>query len=555
MREYNKLKHKAREANILVPPPPSPTPRKCATCAGLGLIDASTASYTFQPAFTGHVAIIGAGIGGCALALALQQRNISVTVYEKDNHFNERSQGYGLTLQQGVSALRRLGFWGDLRELGVAPTVHVSFTPDGAILGQYGREHWGEADRANATARFNVQLPRQRLRDLLAGSLRQGTVRWGKSFASAQCVAGGDEVRIRFSDSSSARANLVVGADGIWSKVRATTLPRDDPARYLGLMVILGRGYADHPLCDTRVFQTLDGATTRMYAMPFDGQGLTMWQLSFWASLEDSLALSKEGGAAMLEEAQRRCGYWHSPWGDLLAATQPEDVTGYPVYDRPSPQPASALSKSASGQPGVACEERGAPSSEAGPLRGVKGAPSSEAGPLRGVKGAPSSEAEPLRDVKGDVKGAPSSEAGPLQDVKGAPSSEAGPLRVVKDETGLTGMRTDTTAQEVPALQAVEKSGRVVLIGDAAHPMSPFKGQGANQALLDAVELAGALAACSGGMRIALNTFDDTMCARVRAKVERSAEAAELLHSAAGLQKGDDTRSHVARKALAEDSE
>lgn len=47
-----------------------------------------------------HVAIIGAGIGGIALAIGCLHRGIPFTIFEKDGSFNERSQGYGLTLQQ-----------------------------------------------------------------------------------------------------------------------------------------------------------------------------------------------------------------------------------------------------------------------------------------------------------------------------------------------------------------------------------------------------------------------------------------------------------------------
>ena len=93
----------------------------------------------------------------------------------------------------------------------------------------------------------------------------------------------------------------------------------------------------------------------------------------------------------------------------------------------------------------------------------------------------------------------------------------------------------------------------VTLLGDAAHPMSPFKGQGANQALLDAVLLAQKL---YGAVRkndkiksslgdlilTALVEFEDEMLKRCAVKVRKSAEAARFLHSKVAIKEGNVTR-------------
>jgi len=91
----------------------------------------------------------------------------------------------------------------------------------------------------------------------------------------------------------------------------------------------------------------------------------------------------------------------------------------------------------------------------------------------------------------------------------------------------------------------LEKSEQVTLLGDAAHPMSPFKGQGANQALLDALSLARLISKGCGpgsnwreaGIRdCVLSKFEAEMLERTAAKVKDSAAAAIFLHSESVLE-------------------
>jgi 2-polyprenyl-6-methoxyphenol hydroxylase-like FAD-dependent oxidoreductase len=97
----------------------------------------------------------------------------------------------------------------------------------------------------------------------------------------------------------------------------------------------------------------------------------------------------------------------------------------------------------------------------------------------------------------------------------------------------------------------LEKGNQITLIGDAAHPMSPFKGQGANQALLDALALArGISKGCRpmsnwreiGIRKSVLTLFESEMLERSAIKVKDSADAAEFLHSEIVLQKSDKPR-------------
>jgi salicylate hydroxylase len=105
--------------------------------------------------------------------------------------------------------------------------------------------------------------------------------------------------------------------------------------------------------------------------------------------------------------------------------------------------------------------------------------------------------------------------------------------------------------------ELLAKGAQVTLIGDAAHPMSPFKGQGANQALLDALALArGITKGCrplsqwrqAGVRKSVLTEFESEMLERSARKVKDSAEAAQFLHSDIVLHEGDEPRGRCLKR-------
>ncbi len=434
-----------------VPVRPKGHKYSCKNCNGSGLIHADHPPVADKVNYP-HVAIIGGGIGGMALAVACLHRKIPFTIYERDSGFESRSQGYGLTLQQASKAIEGLGIF--CLDEALISRRHVVHTTEGKVIGEWGMSKWLQADAKKSPNRINMLIARQSLRLALLKQLGgNDAVQWGHQLIDYK-ESEGEGVELRFNVDGkikNAKTDIIVGADGIRSAVRKLLIGDDiSPLRYLGCIVILGicplkqlEGVENSLLDSATIFQTANG-NERIYIMPYDSNSV-MWQLSFPMAEYEAKKLSAQGAHSLKEEACRRT-LWHNPIPQILAATMEAQVTGYPVYDRELPEP-----------------------------------------------------------------------------------------------------------------ELLKQCGKATLIGDAAHPMSPFKGQGANQALLDALSLARGITTGCGplspwrkaGVRASvLTAFESEMLGRSASKVKDSADAAQFLHSESVLQVANEPRGRQLKRKV-----
>ncbi|PFH59106.1 hypothetical protein XA68_12797 [Ophiocordyceps unilateralis] len=390
--------------------------------------------------FRPRIAIAGGGPSGLALSLLLRRYGIGSTVYElrhkpRPEELAEPSGMLDLHEESGLTVMRECGLWeGFQAKVGDCSEAMRVLRSDGVEV---------HADDGRGEPR--PEIPRHGLIRLLAEKLPDDAVRWGSKVAAVRRSRNPEtdavEATVELAGSDSATYDLVIGADGAWSRVRA--LVSDTKPAYCGTQLVT--------------------ATLRH------------------ASAHDPDLVDLSGSGSL----------WALGHGNALMTQRgPQDsIRVYAAISSPDEHWASAV--------------------------GLRGRTTSEAKTfLLGPGGPFSNWASPLQHLLATVCDADSQDhVGRAVDVMPLYALPAGHLWS-------------------------RNGGGATLIGDAAHLMLPFAGEGVNLALWDALDLARLLAEVSeaadakawqAGLEPRLRAMEERMQARAQKKSEEARRNKEMM--------------------------
>jgi 2-polyprenyl-6-methoxyphenol hydroxylase-like FAD-dependent oxidoreductase len=195
-----------------------------------------------------HVVIVGAGIGGLALALMLKARGIKCQIYEAAAKIRELGVGINV-LPHAIAELAELGLLARLDEVAVR-------TRELIYANRFGQEIWREPRGVEAgyqVPQFSIHRGHLQgvLRDAVWQRLGRAAVRCGHTFRSFTQEEGAVKARITGATGSrlTVAADVLVGCDGIHSAVRRQLYPQESGLKWNGVLMwrgaTLAKGFLD----------------------------------------------------------------------------------------------------------------------------------------------------------------------------------------------------------------------------------------------------------------------------------------------------------------------
>ncbi|MET0622200.1 MAG: FAD-dependent monooxygenase, partial [Pyrinomonadaceae bacterium] len=267
-----------------------------------------------------RIVIVGGGIGGLAAALALRREGFEPSVYEQAPELLEVGAGIAVW-PNAFRALERLGLGGEV--LARAGRIERALW-----LGRDGTpyKHFAFPETGSPA----VALRRADLQTVLRAALPADSLHLGETFEEFKEFAdGGGEVVARFEGGAEVVCDVLVGADGLHSRVRSQVLGASEPV-YRGYSVWRGvTRLAGAPLADGTALEVY-GEGRRFGVGPL-GLGRTGW----WATANEPEGTT-EPPAEHASKLSRLFAGWCAPVTELIEATPSESILRNAAYDRPA---------------------------------------------------------------------------------------------------------------------------------------------------------------------------------------------------------------------------
>jgi 2-polyprenyl-6-methoxyphenol hydroxylase-like FAD-dependent oxidoreductase len=283
-----------------------------------------------------RIAIIGAGPAGLTLARLLHVSGValSVTIFEKDASPNARQQVGGtldLHSDTGLAALHAAGLFNEFEK-------YARYDGEAMVIADKNATRIiakGEGTKEKTKDWSRPEIDRERLKEILLASVPKELVRWGWKLRSVSkdgtLEFDGQERQGPF--------DLVVGADGAWSKVRPMlTDVRPAYSGISGFELRLSNPNQDYPKLSTMVGRGSYFASSDRKALAAQRMGDESIRLGCWMAEDASYpqdVISQHGVDGAKAEILRRYSDWAPDLLDLVKCSDPGYNIPWALYELP----------------------------------------------------------------------------------------------------------------------------------------------------------------------------------------------------------------------------